>query len=115
MIKNYICIKDCEYDSGMYGARVHKYQAGMAYMINVTYILSDKDAIHKIHRNSKNLIYGFASTKFIYKNFVLEDDYFRINSMFSLLLEMNLPISFNEAKIMRESLFKNPPKVSRRN
>ena len=36
----------------------------------------------------------------------MEDDYFCVNRMFSLLFEMNLPISNEEAKIMRDSLFK---------
>ena len=118
MKKNFICLRNCEfiYDSRKYSTNnifdshrsviTHRFQAGMAYMINVAYILGDKDDLHSIHKDSMSITYGHASTKFIYKNFVLEDDYFCVNRMFSLLFEMNLPISNEEAKIMRDSLFK---------
>lgn len=116
MIKNFICIKDCTfvYQPKTYTAArpiEHNFKGGMAYMINATYILGDKDDLHQIHRDSKTLIYGYASTKFIYKNFILEDDYFSINKLYALLFSMNAPISEEDAKIMRESLFKNSPKT----
>jgi hypothetical protein len=79
----------------------------MAYIIPVTYILSDKDDLHVIHKDNKTLIHGYGSTKFIYKNFVLEDDYLSVTSLFSLLFGLNTLISDEDAKMMRESLFKN--------
>ena len=98
MKKNFICLRNCEfiYDSRKYSTNnifdshrsvviTHRFQAGMAYMINVAYILGDKDDLHSIHKYSMSITYGHASTKFIYKNFVLEDDYFCVNRMFSLL------------------------------
>lgn len=110
MIKNFICLRDCEfkYQPKAYAASPtfkYKFQAGMAYMINATYILDDKDKLHQIHRDSKTLIYGYASTKFIYRNFVLEDDYFSVNAMFTMLFSMDTILTMEQAKTMRKSLF----------
>lgn len=115
MIKNYICIRDCSYkfkspmqQGGMPNFTFsYNFCQGSIYMINPTYILGDKDEEHKIFKDSRNLIFGFASTKFIYRNFIREEDYCDMDAIYDVLLEHGNKLTDEEVSKIKFELNKN--------
>lgn len=94
MNKKFICINSFVYKHIYQNGRVNEshYNAGDTYLINVSYILNDKDYINPVHKNSMNELFGYAPTKLIYRNFVEQDYIDRISSIFNRIISFNFEI-----------------------
>jgi len=111
MKQRFICLKDCQYtyyhDSGF--MKLYNFRKGRTYVINISYILSDKNTAHEVYMEYEGAIkyYGMCSTISIFRNFIHYKDYELINSAFDFISDMDFVIDPMDAKRMRDNIFKD--------